>query len=230
MKDGPDIARVANLIGDPGRANMLTALMGGKAITARELAEEAGITASTASSHLAKLEAGGLIEHKRQGRHRYYALASPDVADVLEALMGLAGRSGHTRVRTGPRDPAMREARICYDHLAGERGVLLHDAMVRRGSLIETGDELAISETGKAFFADFGLDLDRMAAKRRKMCRPCLDWSQRRMHLGGALGAAILDEITGRGWARRMPDSRVISFSRTGAEAFDEAFGLTTPR
>ena len=129
MKAGPDIAMVASLVGDPARANMLTALMTGRALTASELAHEAGITPQTASSHLSKLEAGGLIEQEKQGRHRYYRLTDPDVAGVLEGLAGLAARAGHMRVRTGPKDPALRRARICYDHLAGDLGVQMLDSM-----------------------------------------------------------------------------------------------------
>ena len=122
MKEGPDITRIAFLIGDPARANMLTALMSGKALTASELAEEAGVTLQTASSHLSKLVEGGLVRPRRQGRHKYFSLANDDVARVLEGLMGLAAGSGHLRSRTGPKDPALRKARICYNHLAGNMG------------------------------------------------------------------------------------------------------------
>ncbi|MFO1165925.1 MAG: winged helix-turn-helix domain-containing protein [Paracoccus sp. (in: a-proteobacteria)] len=133
MKDGPDIARVAALIGDPARANMLTALMGGRALTASELAQEAGVTAQTASSHLARLAEGGLIRQRKQGRHRYHQLASAEVAALLESLMGLAAGAGHLRRRPGPRDPAMRRARVCYDHLAGEMGTTMFESMLARG-------------------------------------------------------------------------------------------------
>src|SRR3954464_1001513 len=133
MKAGPDIAMVASLVGDPARANMLTALMTGRALTASELAHQAGITPQTASSHLAKLEAGGLIEPEKQGRHRYYRLTGPDVADVLEGLAGLAERAGHTRVRTGPKEPALRRARVCHHHLAaGPRGEMLRKPRQQR--------------------------------------------------------------------------------------------------
>src|ERR1700742_927050 len=123
MKTGPDIAPIAALIGDPARANMLSALMDGRALTAGELARKAGVTAQTASSHLAKLAAGGLIAERRQGRHAYFTLTGPDVAELLEELACLAARTGHTRTRTGPAEPALRHARVCYDHLAGDRGV-----------------------------------------------------------------------------------------------------------
>ena len=125
MKEGPDIARIAALIGDPARANMLTALMSGKAVTATELAQEANVTLQTASTHLSKLDEGGLLRPRKQGRHKYFSLANDDVARVLEGLMGLAAGSGHLRSRTGPRDPALRKARVCYNHLAGDLGIRL---------------------------------------------------------------------------------------------------------
>src|SRR5579872_5926046 len=132
MKAGPDIAMVASLVGDPARANMLTALLSGRALTASELSQEAGITPQTASSHLSKLEAGGLIEQDMQGRHRYSRLADPDVGGVLEGLAALAARAGQMRVRTGPKDPALRRARICYDHLAGDLGVQMLDSLKKQ--------------------------------------------------------------------------------------------------
>lgn len=140
MKAGPDIARIAALVGDPARANMLTALMGGQALTAGELAREAGVTGPTASAHLAKLAAGGLVTPLRQGRHRYFRLSGPDVAEVIEGLTGLAERSGHVRARTGPREPALRHARVCYDHLAGDLGVRLFESLTGR-ALLRAADE-----------------------------------------------------------------------------------------
>src|SRR4051812_7227788 len=131
MKDGPSIAPIAALAGDPARANMLAALMSGKALTASELANEAGVTAQTASSHLAKLENGGLVSAVKQGRHRYFRLADSDVATMLESMIGVAARAGHMRTRTGPGDPALRKARVCYDHLAGEMGVRMFDSLAK---------------------------------------------------------------------------------------------------
>src|SRR5579862_2962772 len=151
MKAGPDIAMVASLVGDPARANMLTALMTGRALTASELAHQAGITPQTASSHLAKLETGGLIEQEKQGRHRYYRLADPDVAGVLEGLAGLAARAGHMRVRTGPKDPALRRARICYDHLAGDLGVQMLDSMKRQKLVRQHRHEIELTPDGERF-------------------------------------------------------------------------------
>src|ERR1700755_1659935 len=149
MKAGPDIAMVASLVGDPARANMLTALMTGRALTASELAQEAGITPQTASSHLSKLEAGGLVEPEKQGRHRSYRLTGEDVAGVLEMLEGLAARVGHMRVRTGPKDPALRRARICYDHLAGDLGVQMLDSLRKQRLVRQTKEALALPRDGR---------------------------------------------------------------------------------
>jgi DNA-binding transcriptional ArsR family regulator len=224
MKDGPDIARLAALIGDPARANMLTALMSGKALTASELASEAGVSLPTASAHIAKLEEGGLVRLRKQGRHRYAGLADADVADLLERMMGYAAQHGMKRVRTGPRDAEMRKARVCYNHLAGEMGVHLFDSCVSRGLLFENGDNVVLTEAGQDFFASLGLDLDALARSRRPLCRSCLDWSARRTHLAGVLGTALLDEIYRRRWARRRPGTRVVVFTPNGEREFLHAF------
>ncbi|MCP5366980.1 MAG: winged helix-turn-helix transcriptional regulator [Hyphomicrobiales bacterium] len=224
MKDGPDIALLGALIGNPARANMLTALMSGKALTASELAAEAGVTLQTASTHLAKLEHGGLVRQRKQGRHRYFALADDDVGGLLEGMMGLAVRKGHLRARTGPRDPALRKARVCYNHLAGELGVRLFDSLRRRGFLADDDGALALTAAGADFVRDFGLDPDALRDPRRALCRPCLDWSARRSHLAGALGTALLDRIYDLGWARRQEGTRVVDFTRRGEAAFNAAF------
>src|SRR5271167_997498 len=153
MKVGPDIAMVAALVGDPARSNMLTALMSGRALTATELSQAAGITPQTASSHLSKLEAGGLIEQEKQGRHRYYRLTDPDVAGVLEGLAALAARAGHMRVRTGPKDPELRRARVCYDHLAGDLGVQMLDSMKRQRLIRQTKQNIELTAEGQRFMA-----------------------------------------------------------------------------
>ena len=226
MKDGPDIARIAALIGDPARANILSALMGGKALTATELAAEAGVTAATASGHLAKLSDGHLLAASKQGRHRYYRLAGAEVAATLESLMGLAQHTGATRVRTGPRDPELRHARICYDHLAGEMGVALMDGLLQRKAIILKDETATLTKAGEALMRQVGLDPANLKRGRRLLCRPCLDWSVRRPHLAGALGAGLWDHIQTRGWAKRDPESRVIRFSKQGDAAFRSAFGL----
>jgi DNA-binding transcriptional ArsR family regulator len=218
MKDGPNIASIAALIGDPARANMLTALMDGRALTVSELANAAGVALPTASGHLTRLEQAGLLAAEKQGRHRYLRLSGGDVADTLEALMGLAQRTGALRVRTGPRDAALRQARICYDHLAGERAVILAGSLERRGLMADS----ALTDAGRVWFAERGFT---PGEGRRPFCRTCLDWSERRHHLGGSLGAAILSQALDRGWAKR-DEGRVIAFSPRGAADFDALFGL----
>lgn len=222
MKDGPDISRIANLIGDPGRANMLAALMSGKALTAGELASEAGISGQTASGHLTQLEQGGLIARERQGRHHYFRLADSGVADVLEALMGLAAAKGQMRTRTGPRDPELRLARVCYNHLAGEMGVTLYDGLKARGVLLGAGDMITLSDTGRAEMAALGVDMS--AKSRSPECKSCLDWSARRSHLAGRLGREILDMIFANGWAVRPEGTRIVRFTALGGAAFRKAF------
>ena len=222
MTDGPLIASIASLIGDPARANMLTALMDGRALTARELAEVGGIAPPTASGHLARLVDAGLLAVRSQGRHRYYRLSGSDVAETLEALMGLAQRTGAVPVRTGPRDAALREARLCYDHLAGERGVALLESL-RARSMVEEGESLTLNARGRAHLADLGIDVDRLAGERRPLSRACLDWSERRAHLGGALGAALLDLMMERRWLR-PEKGRVLRFTPEGALRFAEVF------
>lgn len=225
MNDGPLIAAIAALIGDPGRANMLTALMDGRALTASELGGAAGVTLQTASGHLARLVEAGLLAVRKQGRHRYFRLSGPDVAEALEALMSLAQRTGALRVRTGPRDAALREARICYDHLAGERGVSLLEAL-RRQELVAGEQDAMLTERGRVFFSGLGVDLERLRKGRRPICRLCLDWSERRAHLGGALGAALLDLMVERCWLRRE-EGRVLRFSPAGVRAFQSAFAAS---
>ncbi len=225
MKTGPDIARIAALIGDPARANLLTALLGGRALTSSELAVEAGVTRQTISSHLAKLSEAGLIVDRRQGRHRYWTLADDEVAHLLEAVMGLAARIGATRVRTGPKEPALRKARICYDHLAGEYGVMLHQSAITRGYFVPGTSGLDLTDAGHRFFCDFGIEIDPLRQQRRPLCRECLDWSMRRSHLAGSLGAACLARILEQGWAKREKQSRIIAFTPPGERRFLALFG-----
>ncbi|CAG0910716.1 unnamed protein product [Cyprideis torosa] len=226
MKDGPDIVRIAALIGDPARANMLTALMSGKALTATELAQEAGVTVQTASSHLAKLEGGGLLTPRKQGRHKYFSLAGEDVATLLENLMGLAANTGHLRTRTGPSDIELRNARVCYNHLAGYRGIQIYDSFVRRGFLHVASAGLSLTQPGARFAEGFGVDLNQLRAKKSPLCRECLDWSERRSHLAGSLGRALLSRMEELSWATRVPDTRIVRFTRSGQAEFDAAFPM----
>ncbi|AZO57259.1 MAG: ArsR family transcriptional regulator [Mesorhizobium sp.] len=222
MREGPDIARIASLVGDPARANMLNALMGGTALTASELALEAGVSLPTASSHLSKLMEGGLLTVASQGRHRYYGLAGPQVAGMIEAITGVAEAVGPKRVRPGPRDGAMRVARVCYDHLAGEQAVAMLDRLVDKNILVRDDQEIRLGPSAASHFAAIGIDV--YTKPRRPVCRACLDWSVRRSHLAGTLGAAILDKILAEKWARREKDSRAVVFSPPGKQAFERVF------
>jgi len=230
IKAGPDIALVAALVGDPARANMLTALLSGCALTASELADQAGITPQTASSHLSKLEAGGLIEQERQGRHRYFRLGDPDVAGVIEGLAGLAARAGHMRVRTGPKDPALRRARICYDHLAGDLGVQMLDSLKKQRLVRQRKQEIELTAEGQRFLIKaLQISAEALAHPRRPVCKACLDWSERRHHLAGTLGAALMNRFAALKWAARdkTPGSRVVNFSANGEKRFAALFGTS---
>jgi DNA-binding transcriptional ArsR family regulator len=219
MRDGPSIARIAALIGDHARAEMLTALMAGQALTATELAHVADVTKQTVSAHLAKLLEAKLVAVEAQGRHRYFRLADRDVAQLLESLMGVAFRAGAVRLRSSPREPALRKARVCYDHLAGELGVLVYDSLEKR-RIVHRGDAgLELTAAGRRFFAGAGIDIDALSRQRRPLCRPCLDWSMRRHHLAGSVGAALLERCLALGWARRLKASRVVEFSAAGERA-----------
>ncbi len=203
---------------------MLTALMSGKALTVSELAEEAGVTIQTASSHLAKLQEGGLLRPRKQGRHKYVALAGDEVARVLEGLMGLAAGSGHMRKRTGPRDAALRQARVCYNHLAGDMGTRMFDSLVAQGHLVRRDAVLALTPSGETFAESLGIDLAPLHAARAPLCRECLDWSERRSHLAGSLGRAFLSRFEALSWAKRDPATRVVTFSPSGTGAFARLF------
>ncbi|MDB5552188.1 MAG: transcriptional regulator protein [Rhizobium sp.] len=230
MRDGPDISQIGALIGDPARANILAALMDGRALTATELSEIAGVTAQTASTHLAKLEAGGLIRPQKQGRHKYFSLSGPQAGQLIESLMDFAADRGHLRHRPGPRDEAMRKARICYDHLAGDLGVLMFDSLVSRRHLNFDDTAIALTGDGESFLTGAGIDLATLRKSRRPLCRCCLDWSERRDHLAGSLGAALFDMIIDKGWARRDAASRAIAFTPPGETAFRKLFPLNAER
>lgn len=219
MKDGPNIIGIAALIGDHARAEVLTALMSGMALTATELADIAGVTKQTISAHLAKLVDAGLLAVEAQGRHRYFRLADDDVAQLLESLMNVAFRTGALRLRSSPREPALRKARVCYDHLAGELGVLLYERLLARGAFAPDAAGLRLTEAGSAIAGALGVDVTAASGTRRAFCRTCLDWSERRHHLAGTLGDALLARFEELGWARRSLDSRVVAFSEAGERA-----------
>ena len=224
MKDGPRISGIASLIGDRARAEMLTVLLGGQALTATELAGAADVTRQTASAHLERLVEAGLLAVESQGRHRYFRLADDDVAELLENLMGIAYRTGALRLQTSPREPALRKARVCYDHLAGDLGVLACDAFHKRRWLRHGEEGLGLSPAGERACRELGVVLDAARGSRRPACRVCLDWSERRHHLAGRVGAALLDRLYELGWAKRRKGSRVVDFSARGEREFRELF------
>jgi hypothetical protein len=203
---------------------MLTALMGGQALTATELTEVAEITKQTASAHLARLVEGGLLALEKQGRHRYFRLADDDIAELLENLLCVAYRTGAVRLRSSPRDPDLRKARVCYDHLAGDLGVLMFDALRKRRFIAYDDEGLRLSRSGTRFCRDLGVDVDAPRASRRPMCRACLDWSERRHHLAGHVGALLLDRFYALGWAKRRPRTRIVDFTLAGEREFRSRF------
>jgi len=225
-------AEIAALAGDPGRAGMLHALMDGRALTASELARVAGIAPQTASGHLGRMTAVGLISVERQGRHRYHRLATPAVAHMLESIMQVASdlEPPGRRLTVGPRDAALRHARTCYDHLAGRLGVAIADALVAHGHAEFADGGGIITDSGVKFLADIGvgvraLECSRFSKRKRVLCRPCLDWSERRPHLAGAIGAAICSHSLARGWISRIPGTRAVTITPPGALVFREKFG-----
>lgn len=222
MKVGPDISHIAALIGDPARTNMLLALLSGEAWAAGDLAREAGVTPATASCHLSKLLAGGLVQRSRQGRHRFYRLTNDDVGEALEVLLRIAARTGHTRHIVAPEEAPLRSARVCYDHLAGDYGVRLFGFLKASDYLVGQNERLRLSPGGEDFIGKFGIRLEHLAGKRRPLCRPCLDWSERTHHLGGLLGAAILERMIELNWLAKQDDTRAVEFTGKGKKAFAE--------
>ena len=224
MKDGPNISGIAALIGDRARSEMLTALLGGQALTATELAGVADITKQTASAHLARLTEAQLVAVERQGRHAYFRLAADDVAELLESLFGVAYRTGALRLKNSPRDPDLRHARVCYDHLAGDLAVLAFDALKKRRCIAHDESGLTLSRAGLEFFRSFGMDVTPAAGSRRAMCRVCLDWSERRHHLAGQMGVRLLQHCYDAGWAKRRRGTRIVDFTPRGERQFRELF------
>ncbi|WP_131194101.1 ArsR/SmtB family transcription factor [Lichenihabitans psoromatis] len=226
------IAEIGALVGDPARIAILIALMDGRALTAAELAKVAGVTPQTTSGHLGRLTEAGLLRVQPQGRHRYHRLASSTVATMLEGIMAVASEPGHRRprkVRTGPRDAAMRRARCCYDHLAGEVAVAIADRLIERGYIGDMEGGCDLTHEGTAFLRSIGVDVDAAttrATQGRLFCRPCLDWSERRPHIAGTLGAAFLNACFEQGWMRPIEGSRAVAITHPGQRALDAHFGI----
>lgn len=243
-----DLAAVATLIADPGRARILLALLDGRSLAASVLADEAGLSAPSASAHLAKLREGGLIVAERSGRHRYHRLADDRVASAIEALAQLAPAQPIRSLRQHTRAAALRRARSCYDHLAGQLGVAVTSALLAQDALASTdgtadtrrrpGDALsaplaehpyALGPRAQPVFAGLGVDVAELSAdrSRRPLLRFCMDWSEQRHHLGGRLGAALLTSLLERGWVIRTDRRRVLRLTERGAEELGERLALT---
>jgi DNA-binding transcriptional ArsR family regulator len=227
MVAAANMVEVAALVGDTARATMLAALMSGQALTATELAFLARISRPTASEHLARLVAARLIAMTKQGRLRYYRIRSPLVAQMLESIKAVAAIEVPSRYQ--PRsiqDDALRFARTCYDHFAGRLGVAIADALIARGRIVLTEDGGAVTEVGEKFFAAFGADLHLRSRSKRVFCRPCLDWSERRLHVAGLVGAEICRRCLELGWVARQRDTRAVRITAAGKVGLLETFGL----
>lgn len=222
MSDTTRFAATAALLGDPARANILTALMDGRALTAKELAYAAHVSPQTTSGHLGKLTEAGLLALRKQGRHHYYRLASPLVGQMLESIMAVAGPAPPRR-STWRGGEALRAARTCYDHLAGRLGVALADAMQDRGHVALSADGGEVTDAGRAFLRAFGAE---PAEGKRVFCRPCLDWSERRPHIAGRVGAAVASRCFELGWLERQRDTRALVITAAGQAGFAERFGV----
>jgi DNA-binding transcriptional ArsR family regulator len=229
------IARIAQLLGEPARAAMLLALMDGRALTAHELAQAGGVAAPTASQHLAQLVEAGLLSQARQGRHRYHRLASREVAQALEGLMQLAASrtpAPSVALRTGPMDASMRFARTCYDHIAGRLGVAITERLLDDGAIVFDADAGQWTERLGGSLAGLGLSIDEPSpgtaatrAAARPACRPCLDWSERRPHVAGRLGALLCSHCLDQGWLCRRQASRALELTPSGTLALREWLG-----
>lgn len=224
------IAELGALLGDPARVNMMIALLDGRAWTASELAEIGGVTPQTASSHLGKLAAANMVRVDPEGRHRYHRIASAEVAALLEQMQVTGASLAGTRTRAGlpgPRDAALRELRSCYDHLAGRIAVEVSDQLLAKG---DSEAAARLSNEGKARLEELGIDLAALEAGRRIFCRPCLDWSERRLHVAGSVGAALLARVGDLGWIRSRPQDRALALTAAGERGLAKVFGVEAVR
>jgi DNA-binding transcriptional ArsR family regulator len=224
-----DIALVAAAIGNRARASILERLLDARSAPAGTLADVAGVARSTASAHLEMLIDTGLLSVERHGRQRRYRLASPEVAHAIEALATIAPRRPVTSLRGATSVERLRTARTCYDHLAGRLGVALSEALVARGMLRLRDGVFIVTRKGEAAFGDLGVDLTVVRLRKRAFAIPCLDWTERRMHLAGALGAALCDRFMTLGWVERPGPGREVVLTTTGAGMIRSRFGVTAP-
>ena len=222
-----DLAEIGALVGDPARVAIIEALMDGRALTAGELAYVARVSPQTTSEHLRRLTDTRVLAAIKQGRHRYFRIASPLVAQMMESISVVAAIEAPPRKRPPSRiDAALRDARMCYDHLAGKLAVGIADAMIARRFLALDADGGEVTPAGFAFFNDLGIDLETQKRGRRAFCRPCLDWSERRFHIAGTTGSAIASHCEREGWIKRIRDTRAVVLSNTGRDALRDLLGL----
>jgi DNA-binding transcriptional ArsR family regulator len=226
MSSNPNIIEVAALIGAPSRIAMLVSLLGGKALPANELASFARISPQTASSHLAKMVQGGLLIHESYGRHKYFRLASSEVAHAVEALLAIAPPKPIRSLRESDKLKALHYARTCYDHLAGKIGVALTDKFLELKLIEASGKDFILSETGRKRLIEFGVEIEGSTTRRRQFARQCLDWSERRYHLAGSLGAALTSRLFELEWIKNLSDGRALIITEAGIKGLSEEFGL----
>lgn len=227
MKSNPNIMEIAYLIGDSSRIAMLISLLGGKALPASELASSARISPQTASSHLAKMVQGGLLLHESYGRHKYFRLASSEVAHALEALLIISPPKPVQSLRESGQSIALKYARTCYDHLAGKIGVALTDKLLEFQLIEESESDFILTEVGKKRLIAFGVEVEGTTKRRRHFARQCLDWSERRYHLAGSLGASLTSRLFELKWIENMPDSRALHVTDAGLKGLSEEFGVS---
>jgi DNA-binding transcriptional ArsR family regulator len=230
MNTAPLIAEIAGLVGDPARAAMLTALLDGRALTATELALAARITPQTASTHLAKLTEAGLLAAVRDGRHRYFRLASPKVVEMLEGVVAVALENRPRYQPLSHQERELNEARICYDHLAGRLSVMLTDFFTVHEYILICDEAAEITKAGIRFLSTFGIDLAALSSSGLPLCRLCLDWTERRPHIAGALGAAVMNRCFDLGWTARMKRSPAVIVTASGKRGFLETFEIEVPK
>ncbi|MED2970741.1 winged helix-turn-helix domain-containing protein [Fictibacillus sp. B-59209] len=221
-----NVAEIASIVSESSRAAILTVLMDGRFHTASELACMAGIKPQTASFHLSKMQEAGVIAQEKQGRHRYYGIYNEEVAKVMESFLLIAPPVKIKSLKQSSQDKAMRFARTCYDHLAGSVGVQLTDALLEAGFLDEDEENFIVTEEGVHFFKGLAIDLETISKKRRSFSHRCLDWSERRHHLAGALGNALLEQLLERGWIERVPQHRAVKVTEEGKKGLKETFGM----
>ncbi|WP_408009899.1 ArsR/SmtB family transcription factor [Pseudalkalibacillus sp. A8] len=226
MITGPNVAAVAKLISEPSRAVILTALLDGRFHPASSLAYVAGIKPQTASFHLKKMIDANVVRVEKHGRHRYYGLQNHEIAEVLESLLSLAPKVEVKSFKQDSNDKAIRYARTCYDHLAGQLGVKITDSLLDNDFLKPVDNTFKLTPEGEKFFRDFEIDLGQVRKKRRAYIHKCLDWSERRHHLAGAVGNALLDRLIDLKWIERVPTIRAVKITPTGKSSLKEVFDI----